>query len=155
MKVEKAIDKEPGNLIYDLKAPWTNNVEFTAYGEWKSYQDFMEHYESDYVREFEEYLMAHDIAFSIEPLTRPDVGEVRPDKKQLDERQQGHILIRYLVPPTASEKFLNAWSKAEKGVEEEEGAHIYSLRKWMALPDDSRALTASSIAICWAYAYDA
>jgi len=40
------------------------------------------------------------------------------------------VLIRYLVPPTATEKFLEAWNKAEKGVEkDEEGAHIYSLRK--------------------------
>lgn len=37
---------------------------------------FMKHVEADYVRDFEEYMMEHDIAFSVEPLTRPDVGEV-------------------------------------------------------------------------------
>jgi len=48
----------------------------------------------------------------------------------LDDRQQAHVLIRYFVPPTATEKFLDAWNKAEKGVEDDEkGVHIYSLRK--------------------------
>jgi quinol monooxygenase YgiN len=44
-------------------------------------------------------------------------------------KQQAHVIIRYTVPPSKQEALLDAWNKAEKGVEGEKGAHIYSLRK--------------------------
>lgn len=47
-------------------------------------------------------------------------------------KQQAHVIIRYHVPPSKEETFLDAWNEAEKGTEDEEGAHIYSLRKVLA-----------------------
>jgi hypothetical protein len=30
-------------------------------------------------------------------------------------KQQAHVIIRYTVPPSAQEAFLDAWNQAEKG----------------------------------------
>lgn len=38
LELEDAVDDEEGNIIYDLKKPLSNNVEYIGYGEWKSYK---------------------------------------------------------------------------------------------------------------------
>lgn len=129
LKLEKATAEEKGNIIFDLKKPLSNNVEYIGYGEWESYRDAMDHYKSKYVEKFIDALDEHDIPYTIIPLVRPEVAELTPDKGQEDERQQAHVIIHYMVPPSAQEEFEEAWDKAEKGTEDEKGAHIYSLRK--------------------------
>jgi quinol monooxygenase YgiN len=129
LELEEATTEEKGNLIYDLKKPLSNNVEYIGYGEWESYEDAMDHYESKYVEKFIDRLAELDIPYTIVPLVRPDVAELAPDEDQKDEEQQAHVIIHYMVPPHAQEEFEEAWDRAEKGTEEEKGAHIYSLRK--------------------------
>jgi quinol monooxygenase YgiN len=129
LELEEATSEEKGNLIYDLKKPMSNNVEYIGYAEWESYEDAMDHYESKYVEKFIDMLAEMDIPYTMIPLVRPDVAELTPDEEQKDEHQQAHVIIHYMVPPHAQEEFEEAWDQAEKGTEEEKGAHIYSLRK--------------------------
>lgn len=129
LELEKGTSEEKGNIIYDLKKPLSNNVEYIGYGEWESYEDAMAHYKSKYVEKFIDTLNEHDIPYTIVPLVRPDVEELTPDKEQKDERQQAHVIIHYMVPPSAQEEFEEAWDNTEKATEDEKGAHIYSLRK--------------------------
>eukprot|EP00878_Enallax_costatus_P013064 GHUV01013652.1.p1 GENE.GHUV01013652.1~~GHUV01013652.1.p1 ORF type:complete len:203 (+),score=64.65 GHUV01013652.1:153-761(+) len=115
LKLEDSVEDEDGNIIYDLKKPLSNNVEYIGYGEWKSYRDAMDHYESKAVEKFIDQLNEMDIPYTIVPLVKPeDVSELTPDEDQESEDQQAHVLIHYMVPPSAQEEFEKAWDKAEE-----------------------------------------
>ena len=37
-----------------------------------------------------------------------------PDEDEESEDEQAHVLIKYIVPPSAQEEFEKAWDKAEE-----------------------------------------
>lgn len=40
-----------------------------------------------------------------------------------------HVLIKYIVPPSKHDDFIEAWQDAQEDTDKEEGVRIYSLRK--------------------------
>lgn len=130
LKLEESTAEEKGNMIFDLKKPLSNNVEYIAYGEWEDISAAKEHYESEYVEDFLDRLAELDVTYTMEPLIKPrDVDELTPSRGQEEEGQQAHVIVHYHVPPSAHEEFEDAWNKAAEATEDEEGSHIYSLRK--------------------------
>jgi quinol monooxygenase YgiN len=129
-ELEKSAKDEKGMQIFDLKKTMSDNLVFLGYGEWKSFDDYMDHFKSDYTQKFLENLKNEDVTWTITALEHPDVTEVMPGKGDAtDEKQLAHVLIKYVVAPHQHEDFMGAWDEAAKATADEKGAHIYSLRK--------------------------
>jgi hypothetical protein len=44
-------------------------------------------------------------------------------------KDMAHMVIRYVVPPSETENFIESWRDAADRLQEEKGAVIYTLRK--------------------------
>ena len=74
--LEKSVKEEKGVEIFDLKKTMSDNLMFLGYGEWKSFEDYMEHFKADYTQKFLDGCRDNDITWTITILEHPDVTEV-------------------------------------------------------------------------------
>jgi len=132
-KVEKSTFDEKGMRMYDLKRDTDSNTCFYVYGEWETMADYMDHFESDYVQEFIGFIAKEDIMY--DTCLMKDVTEEKPEEMTRRHRRRGeaadtaHVMVKYTVPPSMTDKFIDAWTETAKDVWEEDGNIAYTLRK--------------------------
>jgi quinol monooxygenase YgiN len=64
------------------------------------------------------------------PLLPSSLTPQTPKKgDKTDDKDLVHVIVRYTVAPSQAGDFEKLWDAAAKGVEGEEGSHIYSLRR--------------------------
>lgn len=129
--VEKAVADAEGNNIIDLKKTTTDNYRFFGYGEWEDKQGFMDFLKSDATMDWVKYTLENNIIWEIEPLVAPAKEETHTADKHHGKGKHMlfHVLVKYAVAPEDAKSFVEAWEALQKGVDEEEGVRIYSLRK--------------------------
>eukprot|EP00877_Chromochloris_zofingiensis_P007195 jgi/Chrzof1/2729/Cz11g27030.t1 len=121
---------EKGLNVIELTKTMHDNVLFTAYNEFESMDDFEEHLEEDHVQDFLDYLQDNDIIYTIVFLEKPqDMKDVVKKGDHGDEEQHLHVMVKYIVPPSEHEDFLEAWAEAQDMTAKEKGNRKYLLRK--------------------------
>jgi quinol monooxygenase YgiN len=133
-KLEDSTRGEKRNIIYDLKKTIDDNVVFFGYAEWEDEESFKDHLSQGYTRDFFDFLLDEDIPLRWQPLFKvtDDVrkGGKSHDKIKHEGKDRAHVIIRYTVPPSEAEDFVDTWRQAADRVEKDEDAAVtYSLRK--------------------------
>lgn len=133
-KVEQATMDEKGVRMYDLKKDKDSNTCFYVYGEWETMADYMDHFKSDYVQDFIKFMEQQDIMYDM--CLMKDVTDEKPMSGQPKRRGAGpgegaHVIMKFTVPPSMNQDFVDTWTDTAKDVWEEDGNIMYTLRKVM------------------------
>lgn len=138
-KLEKKTRDEKGNILYDLKKTYNDNLYFWTYGEWESYHDYVDHFKSGYTEDFLEFLDDKDIEWELYPLknftdtTKESRHHNNVDRKRRDSDDprdnDAHVIFSYHVPPSKVDEFIERWNDAAEKTWDEEDNIIYALRK--------------------------
>lgn len=127
-----AKDKDSGVVQFDLKKPIGDNTIYTSYAEFETYEDLAYHTEQDYTRDFIHYTADKGITWELLPLKN-----VTGDSEEGRALQNGkakthglaHVLVTYYVPAKLHGEFMEQWRDVAAQTLQEEGSHIYGLRK--------------------------
>lgn len=139
--LEAEVDKkEKDNIMYQLAKTAEDNVVFATYGEWETFDDYIEHFHSKHTQEFLDFLEDNDITWELYPLknvtkvqnerrsTRKLDAESDEDNRRKRERAT-HVLFHYHAEPSLVRDFIEAWEETAKDVWREQGNMVFSLRK--------------------------
>jgi quinol monooxygenase YgiN len=135
-KYEEGVIKEEGNEVIDLKKTTTDNLIYISYSEWNSFEDFEDHLDAGYVKDFVEFLEDKDISFQLLPLKK--IADQESSKRRhhsAEVRHHGgktayaHLLLKLIVPPSEGKAFEDAWLSIADKTWDEERNRIYALHK--------------------------
>lgn len=131
-KVEDETLEEKGLLVFDLKKSVDTNTRFYSYGEWDTMEDWVDHMRSDYVKDFIDFINDEDILVDICFLKGvTDEKYEKYGRKETEETEDNiFFVVRYHVPPSAYDDFIDAWTDIAKDIWEEDGNINYSLKKY-------------------------
>lgn len=153
-------DKEKGLQMYVHFKTLSDNLYFWSYQEWDSWEDLVDHWESEKMKDFYEFIEGEDIMAEWFPLEA--AGDVKreyrasrtgdgpaqaaraaaakaverrgrhEDMEDFDPRDNPmHVMIQLHVPPSRMEDFEDAFEEIQdRVVNEEDENKLYSLRKF-------------------------
>lgn len=135
-KLEDYAEKDRGLMVYDLSKTKVDNVFFYHYSEWESHSDLMDHFEGKGFQKFKDYVNDLDIEWEVLPVkpvtdTKDERREMRANRGggRRKSEEMAHVLIKYDVPPSTAEEFIDAWEEVAKDTFDEEENNVYTLRK--------------------------
>jgi len=133
MKMSKdAYKDEKGLALLDLSKTMTDNLMFVGYGEWDTVEDYFQHYMQAF-GDLRDYMADHDIKFELTCLENPMEGkekhQVSAMRAEFKDQKHAHFLIKYYVPPSMHQDWLDMFEDVQDKVMDERGCRMYSVRK--------------------------
>lgn len=125
-------DKDSGVVQFDLKKPIGDNTLYTSYAEFETYEDLAYHTEQGYTRDFIKFAADKGVTWELLPLKNAtgDSEEGRAlQKGKAKTHGLAHVLVTYYVPAAHHSEFKDQWRSVAQETLQEEGSHIYGLRK--------------------------
>lgn len=128
--LNKDVGGEKGNMRFELGKTEVDNVVFYGYGEWESWEDFMQHLDSDYMQDWLSFLAKSKIIYTWHPLSAP-ADDVMRERSSSRGRRAQHVLVRFTVLPEHHDDFIDTWQSVADKVDKKERGNIeYTLRKF-------------------------